>query len=169
MLISLARLLNQLKHTHASSWLRRFFHVIASNLASAPPTLMQNLKKLEAIPTERGVLHSAANKVYIVDEAMAKTLEGYAEGLNLRFRQMMHPKVESLLKQIGVLQTDGLRFLQEILVPMLTADSPADIRQLLSATQRVRTILATMKPEIWCKLRISKREGYMLGVPGCLL
>ncbi|CAE7253150.1 NOV, partial [Symbiodinium sp. CCMP2456] len=90
--------------------LHLLFHVAASNVAQ--PALMQNLRRLPAIPTESGKLHSAADKVYMVDEAMAKTLQGYAEGLNLRFRHMMHAKVEGLFKQLGVLRTDGPSFLK---------------------------------------------------------
>ena len=55
----------------------------------------------------------------MVDEAMAKTLQGYAEGLNLRFRQMMHAKVVlgsgvlglRVVLRFGAFRSQGFGFL----------------------------------------------------------
>ncbi|CAE7230255.1 NOV, partial [Symbiodinium necroappetens] len=123
------------------------FHVMACELGTMPKALFENLRGLAAIPTESGRLCSAESKVYIVDEAMAKTLRGYAEGLNLRFRQDMHDKVKSLFNVLGLQQTDGPRFLREVLVPMLTADTAASIHTLVNATRSARGILASMNKD----------------------
>ena len=123
------------------------FHVMACELGTMPKALFENLRGLAAIPTESGRLCSAESKVYIVDEAMARTLMGYAEGLNLRFRQNMHDKVKSLFNVLGLQQTDGPRFLREVLVPMLTADNAASIHKLVNATQSARGILASMNKD----------------------
>lgn len=40
-------------------------------------------------------------------------MAGYAEGLNLKFQQTMHPDVGHFLKRLGVQQTDGAKFLNE--------------------------------------------------------
>ena len=124
--------------------LQLLFHVMA---VSSQPTLLKNLVALAVIPTESGTLHPAQGKLYMVDEDTARTIRGYAEGVSLRFRSTMHEKVKALFQRMGVQQTDGARFLREILVPMLTADTAPEIRQLVSATQSVRAICATMKPE----------------------
>ena len=127
--------------------LQVLFHVMASHLEKMTKAMFDNLRGLSAIPTETGRLCSAASKVYIVDEAMAKTFMGYAEGLNVRFRRGMHANVQNLFTRLGVRATDGHTFLREVLVPMLTAETASDTERLIKATQSARGILASMSTE----------------------